>query len=103
MIPPELVLGVRLVQRVPAAHQERQRAEAEEILARLRIQSGVILADEVGMGKTFVALSVAYAVASQSPRGPVILMVTVNLVDKSEQDLGGPVFRAYPVSENYGL
>lgn len=86
-IPPDLMLGTRLVQRIPAADQERQRTETQEILTRLRTQSGVILADEVGMGKTFVALSVAYTVASQSPRGPVILMVPANLVDKWEQDL----------------
>jgi len=73
--------------RIPSADQQRQRAEVQEILTRLCTQPGVILADEVGMGKTFVALSVAYAVASQSPRGPVIVMVPANLVDKWEQDL----------------
>lgn len=85
--PPELVLGTRLNARVPEADQTRQRAEVEEILRRLRSQSGVILADEVGMGKTFVALAVAYSVAVSSPRGPVIVMVPANLVDKWEQDL----------------
>ena len=73
--------------RVPAADQERQRAEVNAILARLRRQPGVILADEVGMGKTFVALAVAYSVATRSPRGPVIVMVPANLIDKWEQDL----------------
>ena len=85
--PPELVLGTRLNARVPEADQKRQRAEVEEILRRLRNQPGVILADEVGMGKTFVALAVAYSVAVRSPRGPVIVMVPANLVDKWEQDL----------------
>jgi hypothetical protein len=85
--PPELVLGDRLNDRVPEADQSRQRAEVEEILRRLRTQPGVILADEVGMGKTFVALAVAYGVAIRSPRGPVIVMVPANLVDKWEQDL----------------
>ena len=47
----------------------------------------MILADEVGMGKTFVALAIAYSVAVRSPRGPVIVMVPANLVDKWEQDL----------------
>lgn len=85
--PSELVLGTRLNVRVPEADQKRQRAEVMEILRRLRDQPGVILADEVGMGKTFVALAVAYTVAVRSPRGPAIVMVPANLVDKWEQDL----------------
>ncbi|MCR4415078.1 MAG: DEAD/DEAH box helicase [Thermoguttaceae bacterium] len=59
----------------------------DEILRRLRRQPGVILADEVGMGKTFVALAIAYSIAVRSPRGPVVVMVPANLVDKWEQDL----------------
>ncbi len=85
--PLELVLGTRLNKRVPVVDQLRQRAEVEEILRRLRTQSGVILADEVGMGKTYVALAVAYCVAMKNPRGPVVVMVPANLVDKWEQDL----------------
>ena len=46
------------------------------------------MADEVGMGKTFVALAIAYSVAIRSPKGPVIVMVPSNLVDKWKQDLG---------------
>ncbi len=42
----------------------RQERTAQEILRRLEHQPGVILADEVGMGKTFVALGVAASVAS---------------------------------------
>src|SRR2546421_12098610 len=85
--PIELVLGQRVAKHVPKTDQVRQRVEVEEILRRLRTQPGVILADEVGMGKTFVALGVAYSIAKCSPRGPVILMVPANLVDKWEQDL----------------
>jgi len=85
--PDDLVLGTKLSGKVPVADQQRQRAEVEEILQRLRTQPGVILADEVGTGKTFVALAVAYSVASRSPRGPVIVMVPANLVDKWAQDL----------------
>jgi hypothetical protein len=85
--PPDLVLGKRLNLLVPEADQKRQRVEAEEILQRLRQQPGVILADEVGMGKTYVALAIAYSVAVCSPCGPVIIMVPANLVDKWEQDL----------------
>ena len=82
-----LVLGTRLTARVPKADQRRQRAEALEILSRLRTRPGVILADEVGMGKTFVALAAACSVALRSPRGPVVVMVPANLIDKWEQDL----------------
>lgn len=86
--PTELLLGTRLTSRVPEADQLRQRAEVDELLRRLETQPGVVLADEVGMGKTFVALGVAYTVASRSPRGPVIVMVPANLVDKWIQDFG---------------
>ncbi|MFN2315797.1 MAG: helicase-related protein, partial [Gemmatimonadales bacterium] len=48
---------------------------------------GVVLADEVGMGKTFVALAAVYAVARQAKSGPVVIMVPANLVDKWIQDL----------------
>lgn len=85
--PTELVLGTRLNARVPESDQKRQRTEVVEILRRLRNQPGVILADEVGMGKTFVALAIAYSVTIRSPRGPVVVMVPANLVDKWEQDL----------------
>lgn len=85
--PEDLVLGLRLNTRVPRADQERQRAEVLEILSRLRRQPGLVLADEVGMGKTFVALGVACTVALRSPLGPVVVMVPANLVEKWEQDL----------------
>jgi superfamily II DNA or RNA helicase len=86
-VPPELTLGHNIAFRVPKSDQIRQRLEVEEILRRLQSQPGVILADEVGMGKTFVALAAAYSVAVGSRRGPVVVMVPANLVDKWEQDL----------------
>ena len=85
--PSDLVLGTRLTAHVAEADQKRQRTEALEILTRLHARPGVILADEVGMGKTFVALAVACSVAIRSPRGPVVVMVPANLIDKWEQDL----------------
>ncbi|MGW0024716.1 helicase-related protein [Rhodococcus sp. NPDC003383] len=42
-----------------AVDWDRQRRTAEDILRRLKTQEGVILADQVGMGKTYVALTVA--------------------------------------------
>jgi superfamily II DNA or RNA helicase len=85
--PAELVLGTTLSKNVPEADQERQRAEVEEILRRLRRQPGVILADEVGMGKTYVALAAAYSIAVHNPCGPVVVMVPPNLIEKWAQDL----------------
>ena len=85
--PAELLLGTEIRPNVPPADQRRQRAEVDEILRRLQNQPGVILADEVGMGKTFVALGVAYSVAATSRRGPVIVMAPANLIEKWEQDL----------------
>ncbi|MFC1764566.1 SNF2-related protein [Planctomycetota bacterium] len=86
-VPSELVLGTRMNERVPEADQKRQRTEVEEILKRLQSQPGVILADEVGMGKTFVALAIVYSVGIRRQSGPVVIMVPANLVDKWEQDL----------------
>ena len=54
---PALVLGKRINRRLPEADQRRQRREVDEVIRRLRTQPGVILADEVGMGKTYVALA----------------------------------------------
>ena len=82
-----LILGSRYNEHVPRADQDRQKRETEEILKRLRNQPGVVLADEVGMGKTFVALAVGYCVGLQSRRGPVVVMAPPNLIDKWENDL----------------
>lgn len=83
----DLAIGVQLKDRVPHGDQRRQRAEIEDVVRRLQHQPGVILADEVGMGKTFVALGVACSVAMRSPLGPVVIMVPANLIDKWVQDL----------------
>ena len=49
--------------RIDAQDADRQQMTAAEILRRLEHQPGIVLADEVGMGKTFVALAVALAAA----------------------------------------
>jgi ERCC4-related helicase len=82
-----LVLGSKRNEHVPDADQDRQKRETIEILKRLQFQPGVVLADEVGMGKTFVALAVAYCVGLQSKRGPVVVMAPPNLIDKWSNDL----------------
>ena len=61
----------------------RQMHTAVEILHRLRDHPGQILADEVGMGKTYTALAVAASVALENPKaGPVVIMVPPALRDK---------------------
>ena len=86
-MPEQFQLGKIENKRVPLSEQSRQRDETEEILHRLSQQPGVVLADEVGMGKTFVALAVSYCVGVQNRKGPVVVMVPPNLIEKWEQDL----------------
>ncbi len=70
----------------------RQQCTAKEILRRLENQPGLILADEVGMGKTFVALAVALSVAtSDKMKRPVVVMVPSTLKEKWPRDF--EVFR----------
>lgn len=73
--------------RVAPEDADRQERTAVEILRRLEQQPGVILADEVGMGKTFVALAVAASVALARPDdGPVVVMVPPSLKQKWPKD-----------------
>ncbi len=65
---------------------QRQARTAAEILRRLRDQPGVVLADEVGMGKTFVALAVATSVALEDGSRPVVVMVPPSLREKWTTD-----------------
>jgi ERCC4-related helicase len=65
----------------------RQEKTAREILKRLSNQPGLILADEVGMGKTFVALAVAVSVAlNNKKRRQVVVMVPPSLKEKWPSD-----------------
>jgi ERCC4-related helicase len=82
---PEIRLHVE--GRIAAQDAARQERTAQEILKRLVDQPGVILADEVGMGKTFVALAVAVSVALNNPgRLPVVVMVPSGLKEKWPSD-----------------
>lgn len=66
----------------------RQVQTAKELLRRLEQLPGQILADEVGMGKTFVALSVAVSVALQDrEKRPVVIMIPPGLAGKWPKDL----------------
>jgi len=80
----------------------RQIATAKEIVERLNSQPGVILADEVGLGKTFVALAVAASVAvSTKKRRPVIVMVPPALTQKWPQEW--QTFAQYCLPPDTGL
>jgi hypothetical protein len=77
----------RAWERISPEDAHRQEVTAREILRRLANQPGVVLADEVGMGKTFVALAVAASVAmSDKQRRPVVVMVPPSLRDKWPRD-----------------
>ena len=73
--------------RISAEDASRQERTAREILSRLSQQPGIVLADEVGMGKTFVALAIAVSVAlSNRKRRPVVVMVPPSLKEKWPRD-----------------
>lgn len=73
--------------RISPEDATRQEITAKDILARLKSQPGVVLADEVGMGKTFIALAVAVSVAvSNRKRRPVVVMVPPSLQEKWPND-----------------
>ncbi|MCT2140210.1 helicase-related protein [Dietzia cinnamea] len=58
-----------------AAGWDKQRRAAAEILRRFVRQPGVILADQVGMGKTFTALAVAVSAVLADSERPVVILV----------------------------
>ncbi len=62
---------------------QRQRRTAADILQRLRTQEGVILADQVGMGKTYVALAVAVSqILSTAEPAQVVVFVPASVAEK---------------------
>ena len=62
----------------------RQQETARSILSDLALKPGVILADEVGMGKTYVALAVVASVllSTQDDTHPVVVMMPPGLAGK---------------------
>jgi hypothetical protein len=61
----------------------RQRRTANDILCRLQTTEGVILADQVGMGKTYVALAVVVSRILSDPHlGRVVIFVPPAVADK---------------------
>ena len=73
--------------RVPGEDAARQERTAREVLRRLERQPGIVLADEVGMGKTFVAMAVASSIIlDRVADGPVVVMVPPSLRGKWPSD-----------------
>jgi hypothetical protein len=66
----------------------RQQETARSILDDLRLKPGVILADEVGMGKTYVALAVVASVllSTRDDAHPVVVMVPSGLSSKWQKE-----------------
>jgi len=85
---PEKNINLRGTKQIPQVDADRQAQTAAEIVRRLRTQPGVVLADEVGMGKTFVAFAVAAAVihSTNGAKGPVLFLVPSHMLDKWRDD-----------------
>ncbi|MEN6549495.1 MAG: helicase-related protein [Armatimonadia bacterium] len=80
-------INLHVEHRISVEDAKRQERTARELLRRLSSQPGVILADEVGMGKTFVALAAAVSVALNDPQHrPVVVMVPPSLKHKWPTD-----------------
>lgn len=77
-------LGGSGEKKIEAHDGARQQETARAILSDLATQPGLILADEVGMGKTYVALAVIASVvrATRSSGRPVVVMVPPGLATK---------------------
>lgn len=85
-------INLHVERRISPEDARRQTNTAIEILRRLREQPGVVLADEVGMGKTFIALAVGVSVAlNDRKKRQVVVMVPPSLKEKWPRDFD--VFR----------
>jgi hypothetical protein len=81
------IINIGGAARIPAADARRQARTAAEILRRFDKQPGVVLADEVGMGKTYVALATAVSVLEATERRrPVVVMVPPSVGEKWPRD-----------------
>lgn len=81
-------LGGADKQRIDQDDAQRQTKTASDILTGLSERPGVLLSDEVGMGKTFVAMAVAASIltATKGNQGPVVIMVPGRLRRKWQRD-----------------
>lgn len=78
-------IDLHVKDRISKSDANRQDLTAKAILVKLQDQPGLILADEVGMGKTFVALAVAVSVFLKDKK-PVVIMIPPNLINKWPND-----------------
>ncbi|QNA44289.1 helicase-related protein [Lacibacter sediminis] len=78
-------INLHVADRISLEDAQRQLRTADAILHRLKDQPGVILADEVGMGKTFVALAAAVSIYLKDKK-PVVVMIPHNLTAKWPND-----------------
>lgn len=80
-------INLHVTERISVDDANRQTKTAKAILEKISDQPGLILADEVGMGKTFVALAVAISINYQDARRrPIVVMVPSNLKEKWPRD-----------------
>ncbi len=81
----DINLGAKITQQ----DAERQEKTVNRLLSLLETEPGVILADEVGMGKTFVALATALTYITNANRHKRILILTPSkeLKDKWDKDI----------------
>lgn len=87
---------------IAEADSKRQDVTAQHLVSTLNNQPGIILADEVGLGKTFVALAVAASIATSTQRRrPVIVMVPPALTQKWPQEW--KTFAEYCLPRNTNL
>jgi hypothetical protein len=74
--------------RIEPNDANRQTLTAKNILRDFAKQPGILLGDEVGMGKTYVALAVAASVmiATRGNNGPIVIMLPSRLRRKWQRD-----------------
>ncbi|MBX6722818.1 MAG: hypothetical protein IRY92_06250, partial [Dactylosporangium sp.] len=97
---PKIDLGT--AGRVSIQDAQRQLRTAHAILRALDDQPGVVLADEVGMGKTYVALAVAVSVLEATRRkSPIVVLVPSAVAEKWPREW--QVFAEHCLPPGHGL
>ncbi|OUR93986.1 hypothetical protein A9Q87_04580 [Flavobacteriales bacterium 34_180_T64] len=80
-------INLHVKEHISESDAKRQMVTAKEIFRKLEKYPGLVLADEVGMGKTFVALAVAVSIAIENKdQLPVVIMIPTNLSKKWPRD-----------------
>ncbi|MEP9411350.1 MAG: DEAD/DEAH box helicase family protein [Candidatus Brocadia sp.] len=91
---------INLGAKISQQDAERQIKTVNRLLSLLETEPGVILADEVGMGKTFVALATALTYIANANRHKRILILTPSkeLKDKWDKDID--TFRIFCINND---